>query len=106
MKKLLNLALLASFLITILAPLTGIIIHKLASTLFLLLSVIHTIVCRRKLGMKRYLLLAVVILTFLTGIFGLILDAYPVVLALHKAISIAAVFFLAIHISVYHRRMR
>lgn len=44
----LNSCLLLSFIVTILAPLTGIPIHKLASTLFLLLSVIHTILWRKK----------------------------------------------------------
>ncbi len=57
MKKFLNIALLISFLITIMVPLTGVHIHKLASVLFLLLSIVHTIVYRKKLGVKRWLLL-------------------------------------------------
>lgn len=105
MKKVLNIALLASFLVTILVPLTGIHIHKLASTLFLLLSLVHTILYRKKLGAKRYLLLAAIVISFASGLFGMIFDQYPVILQLHKAISIAAVFFLAIHIFVYHRKL-
>ena len=105
MKKVLNIALLISFLVTILVPLTGVHIHKLASVLFLLLSIIHTIVYRKKLGMKRYLLLALVVVSFATGLFGMILDQYPIVLILHRVISIGVVFFLAIHIFVFHRKL-
>ena len=106
MKKLLNLALLVSFVVTVFQPLTGIIIHKLASVLFLLLCFIHTIVYRKKLGTKRWLLLGLVILSFATGLFGMILDQYPIILILHRAVSIAVVFFLAIHIFVFHKRLR
>ena len=106
MKKVLNIALLVSFLVTIMVPLTGIQIHKLASVLFLLLSIVHTIVYRKKLGAKRLLLLALILISFATGLFGMILDQFPIMLILHRAISIALVFFLAIHIFVFHKRMR
>ena len=106
MKKMLNLALLFSFLATILVPLTGVHIHKLASVLFLLLSLVHTIVYRRKLGVKRWLLLAAIVISFATGLFGMILDQIPVILMLHRAISIGLVFFLAIHIFVFHKKLR
>lgn len=105
MKKTLNIALLLSFLVTIMVPLTGIHIHKLASALFLLLSIVHTVVYRKKLGIKRFLLLSLVIISFATGLLGMIMDQYPVVLSLHRAISIAVVFFLAIHIFVFHKKM-
>ena len=106
MKKLLNLSLLISFIVTILVPLTGIHIHKLASTLFLLLCIVHTMVYRKKLQAKRWLLLGSVALSFLTGIFGMILDQYPIILILHRVISIAVVFFLAIHIFVFHKKLK
>ena len=106
MKKTLNIALLVSFIVTIMAPLTGIHIHKLASVLFLLLSIIHTIVYRKKLGAKRWLLLALIVVSFATGLFGMILDQFPIILILHRCISIALVFFLAIHIFVFHKRIR
>ena len=105
MKKFLNMALLAAFVLTVLVPLTGVHIHKLASVLFLLLSVVHTVVYRRKLGMKRWLLLGLVAVSFATGLFGMILDQYPIVLILHRAVSIGVVFFMAIHIFVFHRRL-
>lgn len=105
MKKFLNIALLVSFVVTILVPLTGVHIHKLASVIFLLLSVVHTIVYRKRLGAKRYLLLALVVVSFVTGLFGMILDQYPIVLILHRVISIGLVFFLAIHIFVFHKRL-
>ena len=106
MKKVLNIALLISFVVTIMVPLTGIHIHKLSSVLFLLLSIIHTVTYRRKLGTKRWLLLGLIIVSFATGLFGLILDQLPFVLILHRVISIAAVFFLAIHIFVFHRKLK
>ena len=106
MKKFLNLALLVSFIVTVMVPLTGIHLHKLASVIFLLLTVVHTVVYRKKLGAKRWLLLAAVVTSFATGLFGMILDQFPIILILHRALSIALVFFLAIHIFVFHKRLR
>lgn len=103
--KILNIALLISFVVTVLPPLTGIVVHKLASVVFLLLSLIHTVVYRKKLSGKRIALLAIIVIAFLSGIFGMIFDEIPMILALHKAVSIASVFFLAIHIFVFHKRM-
>ena len=105
MKKLLNIALLLSFLVTIMVPLTGIHIHKLASVLFLLLSIVHTIGYRKKLGGKRWLLLGLIVISFASGLFGMILDQFPIILILHRCLSIALVFFLAIHIFVFHRKL-
>jgi len=106
MKKALNIALLVSFIVTIMAPLTGIHIHKLASVLFLLLSIVHTIVYRKKLGVKRWLLFGLIMISFATGLFGIILDHFPIILILHRSISIAVVFFLAIHIFAFHKKFR
>ena len=105
MKKLLNIALLISFLVTVMVPITGIHVHKMASLLFLLLSIIHTVVYRKKLGAKRWLLLGLIVISFATGLFGMILDRYPIVFILHRVISIAVVFFMAIHIFVYHKKL-
>ena len=106
MKRFLNIALLISFIVTVMVPLTGIHIHKLASVLFLLLSIVHTIVYRKKLGIKRWLLLGLIVISFATGLFGMILDQLPIILITHRCISIALVFFLAIHIFVFHKRIR
>ena len=106
MKNFWNIALLISFLVTIMVPLTGVHIHKLASVLFLLLSIVHTIVYRNKLGVKRWLLLVLIVFSFATGLFGMILDQLPIILILHRCISIALVFFLAIHIFVFHKKLR
>jgi len=106
MKKILNIALLLSFVITIMVPLTGIHIHKLASTLFLLLSIVHTIVYRNKLGAKRWLLFVAIVISFGTGLFGMIFEQFPIVLILHRVISIGLVFFLAIHIFVFHKKLK
>ena len=105
MKKTLNIALLVSFIVTIMVPLTGVHVHKMASVIFLLLSIVHTIVYRRKLGAKRWLLLGLIVVSFATGLFGMILDQFPIILILHRCISIAVVFFLAIHIFVYHKKI-
>jgi hypothetical protein len=105
MKKLLNIALLVSFVVTIMVPLTGVHIHKLASVIFLLLSIVHTITYRKKLGAKRWLLLGLTIISFTTGLFGMILDQLPMVLIHHRTISIALVFFLAIHIFVFYKKL-
>ena len=106
MKELLNFALFISFIVTIMVPLTGVHVHKMASVLFLLLSIVHTVVYRKKLGTKRWLLLALILVSFATGLFGMIQDQFPIVLILHRCISIAVVFFLAIHIFVYHKKLR
>ena len=105
MKKVMNTALLLSFAATVLVPLTGIHIHKLASTLFLLLSLVHTVVYRKKLGARRWLLLGLILLAFASGLFGMIWEQFPLVLMLHRALSIALVFFLAIHIFVFHNKL-
>lgn len=105
MKKLLNIALLVSFVLTVLVPLTGIHIHKLASVLFLLLCFIHTLIYRKKLGLKRWLLLISVVICFATGLFGMIFDQHPAILVAHRVISIGLIFFMAIHIFVFHKRM-
>ena len=106
MKRFLNIALLISFLVTIMVPLTGVHIHKLASVAFLLLSIIHTISYRKKLGTKRWLLLGLIVISFATGLFGMILDQFPIIMILHRCLSIALVFFLAIHIFVFHHKLK
>ena len=106
MKKILNIALLISFIVTIMVPLTGIHAHKMASVIFLLLSIVHTIIYRKRLGAKKYLLLALVSISFATGLVGMIMDQFPIILILHRCISIAVVFFMAIHIFVYHKKLR
>ena len=106
MKKILNIALFLSFVATIMVPLTGVHFHKLASVIFLLLSLVHTITYRKKLGAKRWLLLITIVISFATGLSGMILDHIPMVLISHRAISIALVFFLAIHIFVFHKKLK
>lgn len=106
MKKGLNIALLISFVLTIMVPMTGIHIHKMASVVFLLLSIVHTIIYRKRLGAKKYILLAMTMLSFFTGLFGMILDQLPLILMLHRCLSIMVVFFMAIHIFIYHRKIR
>ncbi len=63
--KLINRLLLITFIITIMVPLTGIAIHKMASAIFLILCIIHTVLYRKSMNVKKYLALGSVFLTFL-----------------------------------------
>lgn len=103
--KLGNILLLITFFLTIMAPLTGMVVHKLASTAFLLLCLIHVIRYKNGMNGKRYLALALIVLAFVSGIFALIYEEVALVVAIHKALSIITVFSMAIHIFVFHRRM-
>lgn len=105
MKKALSIALFISFVITIMVPVTGIYVHKLAAAIFLFLSIFHTMIHRKKLNPKRRLLLALLIVSFASGLFGMILDHFSLVLRIHRGISIVLVFFLAIHIFVFHKKI-
>lgn len=106
MKKLFYGLLLGSFLLTLAVPLTGLVVHKLASTVFLVLCLVHTVQCRQKMGWRRIALLGAVILTFISGVCSLVFAQLPLVLALHKVISMVCLFFLAIHIFAYQRGFR
>lgn len=105
MRKILNYLLAISFIVTILAPITGIMVHKLASTLFLLLALIHVFLYRKKVDYKYVLVVVLTIVSFILGILGLVLVEYPIVLVLHRTISIVLVCLLAIHIYRFHRRL-
>ncbi len=104
--KILNILLIVTFFLTIMVPITGIVIHKLASALFLLLCLVHTFMYRKKLNARKYAILLIVIICFVSGLFGMILDEVSIILMLHRAMSILAVFFLAIHVFVYHRKIK
>ena len=105
MRRVLNYLLAISFIVTILAPITGIMVHKLASTLFLLLALIHVFLYRKKVDYKYVLVIVLTIVSFVLGILGLVLVEYPIVLTLHRTISIVLVCLLAIHIYRFHRRL-
>ena len=104
--RILNLLLLISFVVTMMVPLTGIMVHKMASVFFLLLCLIHTFMYRKKMNGRLFLVLGIIVVAFFSGILGMIFEEIPMILALHKAISIVSVFFLAIHIFVYHKKIK
>ena len=104
MKKVGTLALFISFIVTILEPITGILIHKLAATVFLLLVFAHMAAYRKRPETKKYLLLLLVAASFATGVCGMIVEQYPLILLLHRAISAVAVIFLVLHIYRYRKR--
>lgn len=105
MKRVLNKLLLFTFVLTILVPVTGIHIHKLSSTIFLLLCIVHTVMNWNEMNVRRYLVLGLVAATFVSGIFGMILEEYTWILTAHKMASIGVVFFLAIHIFIFKNRI-
>lgn len=105
MRKILNYLLAISIIITIMVPITGIIVHKLASTLFLVFALIHVFLYRKRLDLKYILIIVLTILSFVLGILGLVLVEYPIVLILHRTISIVLIILLAIHIYKFHRRL-
>lgn len=90
---------------TLTVPLTGVIVHKPASTVFLLLGLVHIFTAKRKSKLGLFLP-ALVIAAFASGILGMIPDEYPVVLGLHKLLSIGSVFALGLHSAAYFRRKR
>ena len=102
-KSTLNFFLFISFIVTVLAPLTGVHVHKNGCNTLSALTIVHTITYRRTLGAKKYLLLCIVVIAFASGLLGMIFEQTPGILLLHKAISIVSVFFLAIHIFVNRR---
>lgn len=105
MRRVLNYLLAISFIVTILVPITGIMVHKLASTLFLLLALIHVFLYRKKLDYKYVLVIVLTVVSFVLGILGLVMVEYPIILTLHRTISIVLVCLLAIHIYRFHRRL-
>ena len=62
MKRILNILLTASLLLTLSVPLTGLIVHKMASALFLLLCAVHTVVYLKKLRARGLAPAAVVLI--------------------------------------------
>lgn len=105
MKRVLNYLLAISFILTIMVPITGIIVHKLAATLFLMLALIHVFIYRKRLDYKYILIIVLTVLSFVLGILGLIMVEYPIILILHRTISIVLIILLAIHIYKFHRRI-
>ena len=105
MKRILNYLLAISFILTIMVPITGNIVHKLAATLFLILALIHVFVYRKRLDLKYILIIVLTIVSFVLGILGLIMVEHPIMLTFHRTVSIVLIILLAIHIYKFHRRL-
>ena len=106
MRRVLNYLLAISFVLTIMVPITGIIVHKLASTLFLVLALIHVFfLYRKRLDLKYILVIVLTIVSFVLGILGLIMVEHPIILTFHRTVSIVLIILLAIHIYRFHRRL-
>ena len=54
---------------------------------------------------KYILVIVLTIVSFVLGILGLVMIEYPIVLVLHRTISIVLIILLAIHIYKFHRRL-
>ena len=93
MKRILNTLLFLTFILTLLVPITGVHIHKLASVIFLILCLVHTGVYWKKMNIFRFFVL------------GMIFKQYSIILSIHTISSIAVVFFLAIHIFVFKKKI-
>ncbi len=104
-KHILNGLLLISFIVTMLVPLTGIIVHKIASLIFLILCLIHILSERRKMNGRRWALCLLILVDFASGMASLIMESEPGVLAFHRIVSMLTLCFLAIHIFVYRGKI-
>ena len=98
MKRILNYLLAISFILTIMVPI-------LAATLFLMLALIHVFLYRKRLDLKYILIIVLTILSFVLGILGLIMVEHPIILILHRTISIVLIILLAIHLYKFHKRL-
>ena len=101
MKRILNTLLFLTFILTLLVPITGVHIHKLASVIFLILCLVHTGVYWKKMNIFRFFVLGLIFEVFLTGP----PLRLPIILSIHTISSIAVVFFLAIHIFVFKKKI-
>ena len=105
MKRTQNILLLLTFIAAMLEPVTGIVIHKLSAASFLLMSMIHIIIYRKEMKVKRWILFALILICFFSGLFGMIFDYFPAILVIHQVGAVVLVFFLAIHIFVFHKKI-
>lgn len=106
MRKVCNFLLSISFILTILVSFTGVHVHKLVGTFFLLLCIVHSFQHRNKLNAKRYLLLMLILICFMCGLFGMLFDAYSFLLTLHKILSLIILSLISIHVYVYHKQLK
>ena len=59
----------------------------------------------KRLDLKYILIIVLTILSFVLGILGLIMVEHPIILTLHRTVSIVLIILLAIHIYKFHRRL-
>lgn len=101
-KRIINIALLLSFILVFSVPITGLKIHKISSTIFLLLSIIHTLIYLKKINIKKILLLIIVLIVFISGIMSMFFDVW---INIHKFIGMISIMFIAIHLFIYHKKI-
>ena len=81
------------------------ILNTLSFLTFILTFLVHTGVYWKKMNIFRFFVLGLIFEVFLTGLFGMIFKQYPIILSIHTISSIAVVFFLAIHIFVFKKKI-
>lgn len=101
-KTIINILLLISFIITLLVPITGIIVHKFSSFVFMILCIVHTLIYYKKINYKKILLLLISVIVFISGILAMFI---PIFVNMHKVLSILYVLFMGGHLFIYHRRI-
>lgn len=102
LKRIISIGLVMSFALIFLVPITGIAIHKISSAIFLLLSIIHTLIYIKGMNIKKLLLLIIVLIAFISGIMAMLGEFWLVV---HRTIGIISIIAIAIHLFVYHKRI-
>lgn len=103
-KKLLYGALAISGLLTLLQPLTGTMVHKMAASVFLLLCVGHMIACRKKLTGAGVTLLALLLAAFATGVPAMMQGGMAG--AVHAVLGILCLCAMAAHAFARRRAMQ
>ena len=83
----------------------ALIIHKLFSTLLILLMIIHTLVNIKDMNTKRWALFILAILSFVTGMFAMIDSTSTWGSPLHKVVSLLFICGTACHLFVYHKKI-
>lgn len=103
-KKILYGALAVSGLVTLLQPLTGAMVHKMAASVFLLLCVGHMIACHKKLAGAGVALLMLLLAAFATGVPALMQGGTAG--AVHAVLGILCLCAMAAHAFVRRRALK
>lgn len=88
MKQTLQVSIFISLLFTIAVPITGIHLHKVGATLFVILSAIYAFTQNNYSKKVIFGFLGFAVLIFVMGLLGMINAHIPALLSVHKALSL------------------